>query len=66
MNGYQKRAKAREAKIKSAAKTNERFLARVKKAEDKSADDESMASRSIQAEIDIACGLGSDDDWLLP
>jgi len=29
-------------------------------------DDESMASRAVQAEIDIACGFGSDDDWLLP
>lgn len=29
-------------------------------------DDESLASRAVQAEIDIACGLGSDDDWLLP
>lgn len=29
-------------------------------------DDESMADRAVQAEIDIACGLGSDDDWLLP
>jgi hypothetical protein len=29
-------------------------------------DDESMASRAIQAEMDIAMGLGSDDAWLLP
>ena len=29
-------------------------------------DDESFAERAIQSEIDIASGLGSDDEWLLP
>lgn len=29
-------------------------------------DDESFASRAIEAEIDRACGIPNDDDWLLP
>lgn len=29
-------------------------------------DDESFADRAVQAEIDRACGIPSDDDWLLP
>lgn len=29
-------------------------------------DDESFADRAIQAEIDRACGIPTDDDWLLP
>lgn len=29
-------------------------------------DDESFADRAIQAEIDRACGIANDDDWLLP
>lgn len=29
-------------------------------------DDESFADRAIQAEIDRACGIPNDDDWLLP
>jgi hypothetical protein len=28
--------------------------------------DESFAERAIQAELNIAMGLGSDDSWLLP
>ena len=28
--------------------------------------EESFAERAIQAEIDIACGFRTDDDWLLP
>lgn len=29
-------------------------------------DDESFADRAIQASIDRACGIPTDDDWLLP
>lgn len=29
-------------------------------------EEESFADRAIQAQIDIACGIPTDDDWLLP
>lgn len=28
--------------------------------------EESFADRAVQAEIDRACGIQNDDDWLLP
>lgn len=28
--------------------------------------EESFADRAIQAQIDIACGIPTDDDWLVP
>ncbi|WP_029313229.1 hypothetical protein [Acidiphilium angustum] len=29
-------------------------------------DDESFADRAVQAELDVAMGIGTDDEWLLP
>ncbi len=29
-------------------------------------EEESFADRAVQAEIDRACGIPNDDDWLLP